>query len=81
MLLARPPAVRVIHGVLALFVLNAFLSMTNWWPTPFVQLDKRLAPEFVLAWVVILGIVQATGGLSRRGAGALATSWSCSKMR
>ena len=70
--LALPPAVRVIEGLLALFVLNAFLSMTNWWPTPFVQLDKRLAPEFVLAWVVILGIVQATGGLSRRGAGALA---------
>ena len=50
---------------MALFVLNAILSMTNWWPTPFVQLDKRLAPEFVLLWVVILGAVAWRGALSR----------------
>ncbi len=53
-------------GLLALFVLNAFMSMTNLWPTPFVQLDKRLAPEFVLLWVVILLLVWVFGGLSRR---------------
>ena len=53
------------QALLALFALNAFLSMTNWWPTPFVQLDKRLAPEFVLLWVVILGWVAWRGMLSR----------------
>ena len=68
-------AVRAMHGLLALFVLNAFLSMTNWWPTPFVQLDKRLAPEFVLLWVVVLVIVRAIGGLSRRGATVLALAY------
>ncbi len=40
--------------VAAFFVLNALLSMTNWWPTPFVKLDARIAPEFVLLWAVIL---------------------------
>jgi Sulfatase len=55
---------RAAQALLALFVLNAFLSMTNWWPTPFVQLDKRLAPEFVLLWVVILGLVAWRGALS-----------------
>lgn len=51
---------RLKHALLALFalfVLNAFLSMTNLWPTPFVKLDRRLAPEFVLLWVIILGLV------------------------
>ena len=56
---------RAARALLALFVLNAFLSMTNWWPTPFVQLDKRLAPEFVLLWVVMLGLVAWRGTLSR----------------
>ncbi len=61
-----PPHLRrAAQAVLALFVLNAFLAMTNWWPTPFVQLDKRLAPEFVLLWVLILGLVAWRGALSR----------------
>ena len=62
---SAPGPKRVVQALLALFVLNAFLSMTNWWPTPFVQLDKRLAPEFVLLWVVILGLVAWRGMLSR----------------
>jgi hypothetical protein len=48
---------RVLQSLFALFVLNAVMSMTNLWPTPFVQLDKRLAPEFVLLWVALLLIV------------------------
>lgn len=56
---------RIALALLALFVLNAVLSMTNLWPTPFVHLDKRLAPEFVLLWVVILGLVAWRGVLSR----------------
>jgi hypothetical protein len=59
---------RLLQGAAALFVLNAFLSMTNWWPTPFVQLDKRLAPEFVLLWVIILLVVWLRGQLARRAA-------------
>ena len=61
--------------MLALFVLNAALSMTNWWPTPFVQLDKRLAPEFVLLWGVILGWVAWRGVLSRTAIGVLTTAY------
>lgn len=50
----------------ALFVLNALLSMSNWWPTPFVYPDSRMAPEFVLLWVVILLVVWRRGALSPR---------------
>ena len=63
------------QALLGLFVLNAFLSMTNWWPTPFVQLDKRLAPEFVLLWVIILGWVAWRGVLSRGAVTALTASY------
>ena len=48
---------RTLKAAIALLVLNAFLSMTNWWPTPFVELDKRIAPEFVLLWVALLFLV------------------------
>ena len=48
---------RTLKSVIALLALNAFLSMTNWWPTPFVELDKRIAPEFVLLWVALLLLV------------------------
>jgi hypothetical protein len=48
---------RTLLSLCALFLLNAVMSMTNWWPTPFVKLDSRLAPEFVLLWVTILLIV------------------------
>ena len=63
------------RGVFALLLLNALLSMTNWWPTPFVQLDRRLAPEFVLLWVLILGGVAWRGTLSRGQVLALAIGY------
>ena len=63
------------RGVFALLLLNALLSMTNWWPTPFVQLDPRLAPEFVLLWVLILGGVAWRGALSRGQVLALAVGY------
>lgn len=63
------------RGVFALLLLNALLSMTNWWPTPFVQLDRRLAPEFVLLWVLILGGVAWRGALSRGQVLALAVGY------
>jgi hypothetical protein len=46
----RPAAV----AVLALLVLNSMLSMTNLWPTPYVKLDARIAPEFVYVFCAIL---------------------------
>ncbi len=55
-----------LKALAALFVLNALLSMTNWWPTPFVHLDSRMAPEFMLLWVVILLVVWRRGALSPR---------------
>ena len=66
---------RAAQVLLALFLLNAALSMTNWWPTPFVQLDKRLAPEFVLLWTVILGLVAWRGRLSGGVIAALTISY------
>jgi hypothetical protein len=38
----------------ALFLLNAMLSMTNWWPTPWVKFDLRIAPEFVFVTCFIV---------------------------
>ena len=67
-MIPTPTWQRILQGTLALFVLNAFMSMTNLWPTPFVQLDKRIAPEFVLLWVIILFIVWLQGQLTRRAA-------------
>lgn len=52
----QTPARRVGLALLSLLVLNALLSMTNWWPTPFVKFDARLAPEFVVFWVLLLAI-------------------------
>jgi hypothetical protein len=38
---------KILSAFAALFVLNALLSMSNLWPTPFVYIDSRVAPEFV----------------------------------
>jgi hypothetical protein len=66
---------QVLVSLFALFVLNALMSMTNWWPTPFVKLDARLAPEFVLLWVVILGLVWWRKSLSARMVALLALAY------
>jgi hypothetical protein len=58
-------------GLAALLVLNAFLSFSTWWPTPFVVLDARIAPEFVLLWVLVLFLVWWRGRLGRAGVMAL----------
>jgi hypothetical protein len=55
---------RILQSLFALFLLNAVMSMTNLWPTPFVKLDSRLAPEFVLLWVTILLVVWRSKKLS-----------------
>lgn len=69
----RPLAV----ALLALFVLNSALSMTNWWPTPYVKLDARIAPEFVYVWCAVLFWVslarlRVLPGISQRGLTLLA---------
>jgi hypothetical protein len=42
--------------VLAALLLNGLLSMNPVWPTPWVEPDARLAPEFVWTWVLLLGL-------------------------
>jgi hypothetical protein len=39
---------------LAALFLNFLLSLNNWWPTPAVWPDARLAPEFAYTWAVLL---------------------------
>jgi Sulfatase len=51
---------------LAIFVLNAALSSTNLWPTPFLRLDARVAPEFVYVWVLLLAWLAWRKSVSRR---------------
>jgi hypothetical protein len=55
-----------IKAVLALLFLNAMLSFSLWWPTPAIRPAPRLAPEFVLFWVLLLVAVRVVGTLSRR---------------
>ncbi len=63
---AHPPYRRIGAAVLALLFLNATLSFREWWPTPGVLPDDRLAPEFVWLWLILLAVVGLRGGLSPR---------------
>ena len=63
---------RVGVALLALVFLNAMLSFRNWWPTPGVLPEARLAPGFVWLWVLMLLLVAWRGELTRRAAGLLA---------
>ena len=58
-----------------MLALNALLSFENWWPTPLIKPDTRLAPEFVLLWVVLLVGVRAGRAIPRRGLTALALGY------
>lgn len=57
---------QVVSAVLALLLLNGLLSLRNWWPTPGVVPDHRLAPEFVAAWLLMLALVAWRGQPSAR---------------
>jgi hypothetical protein len=61
---------RVAAAVLALLFLNGILSFKEWWPTPGVLPDHRLAPEFVWLWLGLLAAVGLRGALSRRALAA-----------
>ena len=50
----KPGAGSIALTVLALLLLNAALSFKEWWPTPGVLPDHRIAPEFVWLWVLLL---------------------------
>ncbi len=50
----------------ALLLLNTSLSFINWWPTPAVLPNYRLAPEAVALWLGLLAWVAWRGQPSRR---------------
>lgn len=56
---------RTVQGVAALLLLNACLSFSTWWPTPWVVLDARVAPEFIGLWVLVLVLVAWRGSLGQ----------------
>ncbi|MFZ1900998.1 MAG: sulfatase-like hydrolase/transferase [Azonexus sp.] len=60
------PRHQFVWALLALFFLNGMLSFRDWWPTPGVLPDRRLAPEFVWLWLVLLALVAWRGALSPR---------------
>ena len=76
----RLPYRRIAAAVLALLFLNGMLSFKEWWPTPGVLPDHRLAPEFVWLWLALLAAVGLGGALSRRALAAFTLvylrSWS-----
>ena len=57
-----------LKGLAALLFLNAALSFENWWPTPAIQPDHRLAPELLALWVVLLVVVKRAAALPRAAA-------------
>lgn len=62
---------RVGLALLALLFLNGMLSFSTWWPTPGIVPDRRLAPEFVWLWLLLLAAVRLRGALSCRVLNAL----------
>ena len=64
-----------IKAALGLLFLNAMLSFSLWWPTPGIRPALRLAPEFVLFWVLLLVAVRVAGTLSRRWLAAFAIGY------
>ena len=53
----KPPVRSIALTVLALLLLNGALSFKEWWPTPGVLPDHRVAPEFVWLWVLLVGTI------------------------
>jgi hypothetical protein len=64
-----------LRAVLVLLFLNAMLAFDNWWPTPAIWPDHRLAGEFVWCWVALLAWVKWRGALGARALAALAGAY------
>lgn len=62
----RRPWRRITGAAVALIFLNGMLSFRDWWPTPGILPDHRLAPEFVWLWLTMLAAVAWRGTLSPR---------------
>jgi len=58
--------------LVAMLFLNAALNFNNWWPTFAIKPDARLAPEFVLLWVVLLVAARFSDRVSQALVGGLA---------
>ena len=69
--LAAP--VRLFTVVTALLLLNQALAFSNWWPTPAIVPDHRIAPEFVWLWLILLVTVRWRGSVPPRGLSLLTT--------
>lgn len=65
---------RIAQVALAFWLLNFFATFVNVWPTPLVQPDLRIGPEFVALWVVLLVTVALFGRVGRLATGLL-TTW------
>ncbi|MGH1360668.1 MAG: sulfatase-like hydrolase/transferase [Burkholderiaceae bacterium] len=63
--------IAVIKVIAALFILNALAGFNNVWPTPLIQPDSRLGPEFVWLWVLLLFIHLAFGRIGTRALAVL----------
>ena len=59
----------------ALLLLNAALAFENWWPTPLIVPDHRIAPEFVIAWCALLLWVRRAGMPGPRALGVAAAAY------
>jgi len=71
-LLARLLSARLLRVVAALLLLNQTLAFSNWWPTPGIVPDHRLAPEFVWLWVLLLVLHWRRGPLAPAALSGLA---------
>jgi hypothetical protein len=70
-----PGAATTVKACASLLFLNAAVSFNNWWPTPGILPDTRLAPEFVALWVALLLIARVARRPSRRVVSALAVAY------
>jgi hypothetical protein len=68
-------ASRIAWTLLALLLLNGLLSFSTWWPTPGILPDARLAPEFVLYWLLILVLVAWRRSLNNAMLGLLSVGY------
>ena len=69
------PRFRLLSVAAALLLLNQALAFSNWWPTPAVVPDHRLAPEFVWLWLILLGIGYWRGSFPGRWLSVLAVGY------